>query len=204
MTPPPPSLRVSRETLRRLEIYVAELTRWQTAVNLVSKRSLADIWSRHVDDSLQLVELAPGARTWVDLGAGAGLPGLVVAAADHAPVVTLVESDSRKCAFLRHATRAMEVAGIVREGRIETELAKLDAHPDIVTARGLAALPRLLDYAAPLLSRGSVGLFLKGDNFAHELTLARECWSFDVDAIQSRTDSTGRILRITNFGGRRA
>lgn len=195
---------VSRETRERLEIYVAELRSWQKAVNLVSRNSLPDIWTRHVADSLQLVALAPRARTWLDLGSGAGLPGLVVAASDRGPAVTLVESDARKCAFLRHAARAMRVDATVLEGRIEASLSTLAVVPDVVTARGLAPLPDLLAYAEPALARGATGLFLKGNDAANELTLARECWSFEAEVIPSRTDSTGSILRITAFGGRRA
>lgn len=187
-----------------MEIYVRDLTRWQRAVNLVGPKTLNDVWGRHVDDSLQLLDLAPPGLPWLDLGSGAGLPGLVLAAHDSAPKVTLVESDSRKCAFLRSTARAMGVEVSVREGRIETVVPGLAAGPWLVTARGLAPLTELLGYAEPLLMAGSIGIFPKGRGFEQELTVARESWRFAVDVRPSRTDSDGRILVITEFHGARS
>ncbi len=191
--------RVSRETLGRLEILAAELVRWQRAVNLVSRASLPELWSRHIDDCLQISELAPAAVSWLDLGSGAGLPGLVVAAADATRSVTLIESDTRKCAFLRSTAAAMGLSVHVQEGRIERVLPDIDHTPDVVTARALAPLTSLLDYAQALLARGAIGLFPKGRGYAHELTLARESWTFKADVVASRTDSEARILRIHGF-----
>lgn len=196
--------RVSRETRGRLDILVRELRLWQRAINLVAPASLADVEQRHVADSLQLLTLAPQFGAWVDLGSGAGFPGLVIAAAEPARPVTLIESDSRKCAFLRHAADAMGVAVEVREGRIETELTADGLAPAVISARAVASLTRLLGYAQPLLAQGTVGLFPKGRSFATELTEAQEHWHFQVDIIESRTDSDGRVLRISGFEGRRS
>lgn len=183
-------------------MYVAELRRWQPVLNLVSARTLPDVWQRHVADCLQLLSLETEAERWLDLGSGAGLPGLIVAAAEPARTVTLIESDSRKCAFLRSTARLMGVEVRVVEGRIEEVLGRGDLDADVVTARGLAALPALLDYAQPILRRGAVGLFPKGKTFSAELTAARESWTFASDVIPSRTDPDARILRITNLASR--
>ena len=196
--------RVSRETRARLDILVRELRLWQRAVNLVGSASLADVEQRHIADSLQLLAWAPASGAWVDLGSGGGLPGLVIAAADPARPMTLIESDSRKCAFLRHAALAMGLVVDVREGRIETELAADNPEAAVVSARAVASLTRLLGYAQPLLAQGAVGLFPKGRSFATELTEAQEHWHFHVDVIESRTDSDGRVLRISGFEGRRS
>lgn len=194
---------VSRETRARLDILIRELRTWQRAVNLVASSSLADIERRHVADSLQLLALAPSGQ-WIDIGSGGGFPGLVIAAADPHRPMTLIESDSRKCAFLAHAAAAMAVSVEVRHGRAEAELASSNHAAAVVSARAVAPLDRLLLYAQPLLARGAVGLFPKGRSFATELTTAQEHWHFHVDVIESRTDSDSRVLRITGFEGRRS
>lgn len=191
---------VSRETKSRLDIYVAELRRWQRALNLVSARTLPDVWERHVADCLQLVDVERQAETWIDLGSGGGLPGLIIAAMDRTPHVTLVESDSRKCAFLRSTARLMGVRVQVIESRIEDVGTKdIELHADVVTARALAPLTTLIRYAQPFLSQGAIGLFPKGRAFAAELTDARESWTFTADVMASQTDREGRILRITGL-----
>lgn len=195
--------RVSRETFDRLSVYVDELMRWQRAVNLVSPATLPELWTRHIADSLQLTDLAPAARTWVDLGSGGGLPGLVVAGARPADRVTLIESDARKCAFLRHAAGRMGVQVEVKEGRAEKLVPELDTVPDVVTARALAPLDALLRYAQPLLVRGACGLFMKGRRYQDELTAARESWTFRVDVIPSSTDPDARILKISGLAASR-
>ena len=176
--------------------------RWQPAINLVSASTLADVWERHVLDCLQLVDVQQAAR-WVDIGSGAGLPGLIVAATDLAPLVTVVESDSRKCAFLRSAARRMAVNVRVIEARIEDALMMDDLVAEVVTARALAPLSVLLGYAQPILDKGAVGLFPKGRSYAAELTAARESWTFSADVIPSRTDPDGRILRVTGLAATR-
>ena len=196
--------RVSRETADRLDLYVEALTRWQRAINLVSSGTLSDIWSRHIDDSLQLAELVSDASGWLDMGSGAGLPGLIVSAAHPTRPVWLVESDSRKCAFLRAAAKLMDLRSSIHETRIEAFLAS-GPPPGIriVTARALAPLVRLIDYAQPLLRGGAIALFPKGRNVANELTEARESWRFEADLVPSRTDPHGHIVRITGFSGAR-
>jgi len=195
--------RVSRETSARLQVFADELVRWQRALNLVSPATLPDLWTRHIDDSLQVAELAPEARIWLDFGSGGGLPGLIVAAIDPERKVDLVESDSRKAAFLRSTARRMGLERVtIHATRIE-KLPPLAAKPDIVSARALAPLTRLLAYAQPFLLDGAVALFPKGRNAAEELTQARECWNFEADIEQSRTDPDARILRIRDFAGPR-
>jgi 16S rRNA (guanine527-N7)-methyltransferase len=188
---------VSRETSARLERFVAEVRRWQKAKNLVSASTLSDIWSRHVADSLQLLDLTGGLR-WIDLGSGGGFPGAVIAAAlADLPTaeVHLIESNSRKCAFLRHVVRVLELPAIVHEDRIEHALPMIGS-VDVVTARALAPLTQLLGWSKPLLTTGAVGLFPKGRQVQAELTEAAESWRFHADLIPSRTDPDGRIVRV--------
>ena len=192
---------VSRETRDALEVYVRELRRWQVVKNLVGPRTLDDVWTRHVADSLQLAPLGPGG-VWADLGSGAGLPGLVIAIARPGTLVHLIESDRRKCAFLRQAARLCGASVRIWDERIETAAAKLDPVPDIVTARALATLDKLLELSEPLLRNGAIGLFPKGRDHRSELTHAAECWKFSADLIPSRTDPEGSILRIRDFAGR--
>lgn len=198
IVPPEIARRVSRETAERLAIYAAELERWQRSLNLVSPASLVHLWTRHIDDSLQIAELEPDALDWVDLGSGGGLPGLIVAAVEPRRRVELVESDIRKCAFLRSTAQRMGLTVTVRAARIEA----VEPHSaQVVSARALAPLSQLLAYAQPFLHRGAVGLFPKGRNVADELTKARESWNFDLDIVPSRTDPDGRILRIRDLAG---
>lgn len=192
---------VSRETRAALDLYVAELGRWQRIKNLVGPRTLAKVWTRHVADSLQLAPLAEG-EVWVDLGTGAGFPGLVLALARPGTFMHLVESDGRKCAFLRHVVRLTGAPARVWNDRAESVMPLLDPRPGVVVARALAALPDLLDLSQSLLTTGVVGLFPKGRGYAAELTGAAECWRFDADVIPSRVDPDGRIIRIRAFEGR--
>ncbi len=183
---------VSRETLARLEILLALLERWQRRINLVGAGGLADPWRRHLLDSAQLFRLLPGAAPrLLDLGSGAGFPGLVLAIMG-VREVHLVESDRRKAAFLREAARETGCEGVrVHPRRIET----LDPFPvTVVTARALAPLPRLLDLAAPFLGPGTVGLFPKGRNLEAELTAARRHWRMTAEIEPSLSSPEGRIL----------
>lgn len=219
---------VSRETLDRLVTYEKLLQQWQKAVNLVAPSTLGDVWHRHFADSAQLVPLAPQARTWVDLGSGAGFPGLVVAillveklkvsipsltlshkGEAEARRITLIESDTRKCAFLREVVRqtgispgrqagsspglAVEILSI----RIEngTTQSRLQA-PEVVSARALAPLDKLLSLAAPLFTPNTVGLFLKGREAEAEIEAAGKAWKFDVSLVPSMTDASGRIVVV--------
>jgi 16S rRNA (guanine527-N7)-methyltransferase len=192
---------VSRETIEKLALLERELRRWQAIKNLVGPATLDRIWDRHIVDSLQLLALAPAARTWLDLGSGAGFPGLVLAIAglERGLQVHLVESNSRKCAFLRHIARLTEVQAVIHEARLDTVVPGFVGKADVVSARALASLNQLLDWTAPLLKSGTMGLFPKGRDAEIELTEARKSWTFGVEILPSRTDSEARILRITSI-----
>jgi 16S rRNA (guanine527-N7)-methyltransferase len=188
---------VSRETCARFEIYAERLRHWARAINLVSRDSLDDLWRRHFLDSAQLLSFLPPAPPErplkiVDLGSGAGFPGLVLAILG-AGEVELIEADRKKAAFLREVLRATGTRAIVRPARIES-LAGLEA--DVVTARACAPLDRLLDYAAPLLAPRGVCLFLKGKQVDRELTALRKGEKIAVERFASRSDPTGVILLI--------
>ncbi|MDM7968130.1 MAG: 16S rRNA (guanine(527)-N(7))-methyltransferase RsmG [Paracoccaceae bacterium] len=191
-------LNVSRETFARLEIFVDLLEKWTPKINLISKGSVPAIWSRHVIDSMQVYRHGPETFDhWVDLGSGGGLPGLVIAimAAENPAqkMVTLVESDGRKAAFLRTALRETAVPGRVVCERIE---ALPPQKADIVSARALADLGVLLGYAQQHLSAGGVALFSKGVSWEKEVELARGEWSFDLQVLKSETEEGSVILRI--------
>ena len=184
---------VSRETLARLEAYVDLLTRWSVRINLVGRDTLADLWRRHILDSAQLHRFIPStAKTLIDVGSGAGLPGLVLAILGVAGV-ELVEADSRKAAFLREAARVTDADVTIRPCRIQA----VPPHPaNVVTARACAPLDRLLDLAAPFLAPDTLCLFLKGQRFNEELTLARKAWTMNVSVEQSLSDRRGVVLRL--------
>jgi 16S rRNA (guanine527-N7)-methyltransferase len=184
---------VSRETLSRLEAYAALLSRWSARINLVGRDTLTDLWRRHMLDSAQLRPLvSDSARDLIDLGSGAGFPGLVLAILG-VPRVELVEADSRRCAFLREAARITEADVIIRTCRIQA----VPSHPvDVVTARACAPLDRLLDLARPFLAAETLCLFPKGERFEQELTTARKRWTMIVSVEQSLSDRRGVILRL--------
>ncbi|MDX2157820.1 MAG: 16S rRNA (guanine(527)-N(7))-methyltransferase RsmG [Hyphomicrobiaceae bacterium] len=198
---------VSRDTLARLEVYATTLALWQKRINLVAPATLNDVWHRHIADSAQLLKLAPAdARTWIDLGSGAGFPGLVVAillADDPARElrVTLVESDQRKCAFLAEVVRK---AGLGPGLSVDILCARIEAAAtrarlatgDVVSARALAPLGRLLELASPLLGSGSTGLFPKGRSAESEIEEAKRVWQFAYDVVASRSDTEARIVRV--------
>jgi 16S rRNA (guanine527-N7)-methyltransferase len=191
---------VSRETLDRLETFVALLVKWQKAINLVGRSTLNDIWYRHIWDSAQLVDHIPGpardpGRRWLDLGSGAGFPGLVLAIMGWGPI-DLVESDARKGQFLREAARLCGADVTIHNSRIE-DLAPFSA--DLVTARALAPLDRLCALAQPFVAQDTVLLFLKGQDVDTELTKARKNWTMDIERSPSRTDPAGTILRLRHL-----
>jgi len=196
---------VSRETLAKLGVLAAELQRWQAVKNLVGPATLTDVWTRHIADSLQLLEHAGTARTWLDLGSGAGFPGLVVAIGGEGRGMTvdLVESNARKCAFLRHVVRLTGAAAGVHQTRLETVIPSFVGKVDVVSARALAPLRDLLAWTEPLLTTGTTGLFPKGRDAAVELTEAEKLWRFDVAILPSRTAPEARILRIAHLESRR-
>jgi 16S rRNA (guanine527-N7)-methyltransferase len=186
---------VSRETLARLKLYADLLLKWQRTLNLVGASSLSDLWRRHMLDSAQLFPLLPGCdAVTVDLGSGAGFPGLVLAALG-ATSVHLIESDGRKCVFLAEAARAMGLGETVSIHRDRIEAIK-DLRADVVLARACAPLSRMLELAEKLLSPATVCLFLKGANVEDELTLAGKHWRMNVERLPSVSDPSGTILRI--------
>lgn len=200
---------VSRETLDRLSLYEALLRKWQRTINLVAPSTLDDIWGRHFADSAQLLALAPpDARRWLDLGSGAGFPGLVLAillAGRDGATMTLIESDSRKAAFLREVGRQTGVAVDILCERIEKTAtqAKVVSREtaasgkwDVITARALAPLPRLFDLAAPYFSQQTVGLFLKGREAEAEIAAAQSGWMFSFELHQSLTDGAGQVVLV--------
>ena len=190
-------LNVSRETLERLKAFEALLEKWNPRINLVSRNSLSDIWSRHIVDSIQVFRVSPPGRLWADLGSGGGFPGLVVAilATDERPEtkVTLIESDQRKAAFLRAAARETGISCQILSQRIELALPQ---QANIVSARALAELNKLLEFSHRHLASGGTALFPKGVTWQKELEAARVRWCFDVEVIESQTMPGAAILKI--------
>ncbi|MBM3535013.1 MAG: 16S rRNA (guanine(527)-N(7))-methyltransferase RsmG [Alphaproteobacteria bacterium] len=184
---------VSRETLDRLRLYASLLARWQRAVNLIGKSTAADIWERHFLDSAQLYPYLAEGPGLVDFGSGAGFPGAVLATLG-VKDVHLVESDSRKCAFLRELDRQLGLGMTIHESRID-HLTPWKARS--LTARALAPLSQLLDMAEEFLSPDTVCLFLKGESVDRELTEAEKGWNMTASRLPSRTSPTGVILRLT-------
>jgi 16S rRNA (guanine527-N7)-methyltransferase len=185
---------VSRETRARLNTYAELLRKWQRSINLVGPRTLDDLWNRHFIDSAQLMPLIPStARVLVDFGSGAGFPGLVLAILGMAQV-HLIESDQRKATFLREVARATGTAITVHTKRIE-QVTPFPA--DVVSARALAPLSDLLGYAAPFIGPDSLCLFPKGQMVEDELTAASKTWNMNIDRIQSVTDPSATILRVS-------
>ncbi|MBN9027651.1 MAG: 16S rRNA (guanine(527)-N(7))-methyltransferase RsmG [Rhizobiales bacterium] len=192
-------LPVSRETGERLERYVALLRKWQPAQNLVSPNTLGQIWTRHVADCAQLVAMFPDTRRWLDLGSGAGLPGLITAillADTEGAVVHCVEANQRKCAFLRTVIRETGAKAIVHEGRIESVLKQWKEPVERISGRALASLADLLDLSAPVLAAGATGTFHKGEDFEGELAEASKSWSLDLIRHKSMIDERSSIVEI--------
>jgi 16S rRNA (guanine527-N7)-methyltransferase len=191
---------VSRETLGRLDRFVALLLAWQEHTNLISRSSVSTLWTRHIADSLQLIDLAPSdARIWVDLGAGGGFPGMVVACAlaeREGAQINLIDSTGKKATFLREAVRVTGAPAVVHGMRIEDFVDTSRESFDVVTARALAPLPELLGMAYPLLKSRALGLFPKGQDVAVELTMAAKYWNIQSSLVQSRTDSKGQIVIV--------
>ena len=187
--------------MAKLEIYAASVAQWQKAVNLVAPRSLPDIWHRHFADSAQVITHLPSStRHLADLGSGGGFPGLIIALhASETPDlrVTLVESDTRKAAFLRETARRMEIVVDIASTRIESDasVSRL-VGVDTVTARAFAPLARLFELASPLFATGAAGVFLKGESVGQEIADARKQWCFDVELHPSVTEPSGRIAVV--------
>ena len=190
---------VSRETEARLDAYVALLLAWQAKTNLISPATLDAIWIRHIADSLQLLDIAPAGRVWVDLGSGGGFPGIVLACAlaDRPDaIVHLVERNNRKAAFLREALRVTGGRGVVHVMNIEDYVDSNPPKADYVTARALAPLKVLITMAEPLIRNGATGLFLKGQDIESELTEATKYWNFSSLLHPSRTQAGSAIVEV--------
>ena len=192
---------VSRETLERFKLLYNGVLQWQAKTNLISNATKDEIWERHIADSLQCIAIKPEAETWVDIGSGGGFPGLVIAAimaelpdSD----VQLVESNNKKCAFLRQMNRQMRANAQIHNERIESAAKRIKT-PEIVTARALAALPKLLELSSPWLQNGAVGLFHKGREFEAELEECNGLWRFDLVKHESRISQDSVILEIRNL-----
>lgn len=191
-------LSLSDEMQERLRLYGELLEKWQKRINLVGPRTLTDKWQRHFLDSAQLITMLPEQQeslTIVDMGSGSGFPGLILAALSKANV-HLIESDSRKGAFLREVNRAMEAGAEIYTMRLESAAHEIGPIGDIVSARALASLDKLLKLGIPLLKKDGFCLFLKGEKVHDELIESRENWTFRQEMIQSRSDPSGVILKI--------
>lgn len=181
-----------------LDAFVARLTEANAVMNLVGPDSLPDVWNRHVWDSAQLLKMKPDAATWADLGAGAGFPGVVLAIllkGRPEAHVWLIDSLGKRCRFLQEVVDALGLPATVINGRAEEQKLRVD----VVTARAVAPMERLLGYAQPYLQRGAQGLFLKGEKAEAELIEARKVWQFDSDLSVSRSDPRGRIVSVRSL-----
>jgi 16S rRNA (guanine527-N7)-methyltransferase len=195
----PVHLDVSRETLERLEAFHDLLVKWNTRINLISKRSLSEIWDRHIWDSAQIIKHVNQPKNWVDLGTGGGFPGIVVAillkdaGLDN---VCLMESDQRKAAFLRETIRHLALPARVVTKRIEQALPQ---NGEVVSARALAELPLLLGYVHRHLAPSGKALLMKGAAWEKEVEQAQESWSFNLVAHKSSTDPSAAILELKDI-----
>ena len=190
---------VSRETLTRLETFVDLLLQWQRTTNLISPATISNLWTRHVADSLQLLDLAPAAKVWVDFGSGGGFPGIPVGCAlagRPGAKVHLVESNGKKAAFLREAIRVTGAPGVIHLTDIGDYVDRSDGIIDCVTARALAPLQILLGFAEPLVKQRAKALFLKGQDVEAELTEATKYWNIEPRLHSSRTGGHGWIVEL--------
>ena len=188
---------VSRETAERLDRFVALVLETQSHTNLIGRATIGKIWTRHIADSLQLLDLAPEAKVWLDIGAGAGFPGIVLACAiadRPGAAVHLVESQRKKAAFLRQVVADLALPAAVHHQRIE-DLSEV-VRPDVVTARAVAPLSKLLGYVAPFIKSGAKALLPKGQDVEAELTESAKYWTMDTELAPSRTSPASRILIV--------
>ncbi len=188
----------SAEKIADLEAFRLRLVEANAVMNLVGPDSLPDFWNRHVWDSAQLLDLAPDAKTWADLGAGAGFPGLVLSImlkGRGGAHVWLIDSLAKRCRFLREVVDALSLPATVIVGRAEAQSVTCD----IVTARAVAPMEKLLGYAQPYFQRGAQGLFLKGERAESELIEARKSWHFEAELAPSQSDVRGRIVTIRSL-----
>ncbi len=192
---------VSRETFERLETFQGLAVKWNKSINLVSKSTIDDFWTRHIVDSAQIFSIAPHEpRHWADFGSGGGFPGLVLAILykEFSPKTrfTLVESDKRKSSFLMTAAFQLGLSVEVKSERIE-KIEPLSA--DVISARALAALPDLLAFMDIHASTNAVGLFPKGRTGNEEVDLAKMTWDFDVESYKSKTNPDAQLFKVMNL-----
>ena len=194
------SFAVSRETLDRLQIYAKILTSWQRSINLVSDHSLNDMWHRHFMDSAQLIASIPtGEGPILDIGSGAGFPGIVLALVGQRPV-ELVERNGKKCAFLREAGRQTGAPITIHQTRIE--IFNTERKWPVITARACAPLIKLLELTENLIAHDGVCIFPKGGSWRDELTNSAKLWNMNATHDKSRTSREGAILKISKFSRR--
>jgi 16S rRNA (guanine527-N7)-methyltransferase len=192
---------VSRETMERLSIYADMLTKWQKRINLVGPATIEVLWTRHFADSLELERHAPsGAKNWIDIGTGAGFPGMVIATCGQQKnlQVNLVEANVRKCAFLREVSRRIKAPVKIHNCRIEAiDSQAIQAMAlDVVTARALAPLDLLLKLAQKPLECGAVGVFPRGQDVEDELTSTTKCWKIEAEIVERNFGLPGKILIV--------
>lgn len=191
-------LDVSRETFTKLSNLVALIEKWTKSINLIANSSVSELWARHIEDSAQLFSYAPqGWERWTDIGSGGGLPGLVIAIVDQKKrPITLIESDQRKCLFLNTARRELDLNINVINARIEKAGT---SQADVLSARALAPLDKLLGFSEGLLKPNGLALFPKGERFQTEIDLARLEWDFELRTHPSRTHPDAKILEISRI-----
>jgi 16S rRNA (guanine527-N7)-methyltransferase len=190
---------VSRETDDRLAIFVELLDRWRHKTNLISNSTFSSVWTRHIADSAQLTALAPDAKRWVDMGSGAGFPGLVIAiqlANIPGAIVHCIESDGRKCAFLREAARATGAAAQIHPARVEAIDPESLGPVDAVTARAFAPLPLTLKLARPWMALGAIAVFPRGESAKDQIAALPEATAYAIETLPSIVDPKAAILRI--------
>ncbi len=190
---------VSRETEERLAVFVDLLARWRKATNLIGESTFPSVWTRHIADSAQLLLLAEGATRWLDMGSGAGFPGLVVAiqlAGTPGAVVHCVDSDQRRCAFLREAARATGAPAVVHPVRVESLNRNDIVAVDCVTARAFAPLLETLEFAKPWMESGALGLFPRGRSATRDLEQDPPPVLYAIETIPSVVDGDAAILRV--------
>ena len=196
---------VSRETEERLKNFVDLLLLWQNKFNLVASSTLPILWTRHIADSLQLLPLAPDAKVWVDFGSGAGFPGIPIACAladTPGAMVHLVESVGKKANFLREVVQKLGLPAQVHQERAEKFGESFAETVHVVTARAVAPLKVLCDQAFPLIAKGAVGLFPKGQDVAAELTEAAKYWRLEASTVPSVTSAAGAIVIVRHLAVR--
>ena len=190
---------VSRETEDRLAAFVDLLDRWRRKINLIADSTFPSVWTRHIADSAQLIALAPDARRWLDMGSGAGFPGLVIAiqlADVPGAMVHCIESDGRKCAFLREAARATGAAAEIHPMRVEAIAPESLGAVDAVTARAFAPLPLTLKLAKPWMERGAIAVFPRGESARDQIATLPEAWAHAIETLPSVVNPKAAILRI--------